>query len=82
MLYEDEDSVGRLLESDEDRKMVRSAISDLNPRERQIIELLFGLKNGREYTQKDVAVMLGISQSYISRLEKRIIDRLREKLLV
>jgi len=82
VLYEDEDSVGRLLESDEDRKMVRSAISDLNPRERQIIELRFGLKNGREYTQKDVAVMLGISQSYISRLEKRIIDRLREKLLV
>ena len=82
VLYEDEDSVGRLLESDEDRKMVRSAIADLNPRERQIIELRFGLKNGREYTQKDVATMLGISQSYISRLEKRIIDRLRERLLV
>ncbi len=80
VLFEDEDSVGRLLENDEDRKMVRLALSDLNKREREIIELRFGLRDGKEYTQKDVAAMLGISQSYISRLEKRIIDRLRDML--
>lgn len=82
VLYEDEDSVGSFLESDEDRRAVRSAISDLSPRERQIIELRFGLRDGKEHTQKDVAAMLGISQSYISRLEKRIIERLKRMLLV
>lgn len=82
VLFEDEDSVGRVLEYDEDRKMVRMALSDLSKREREIIELRFGLRDGKEYTQKDVAAMLGISQSYISRLEKRIIDRLREKLYI
>ena len=50
-------------------------------REREIILLRFGLPKGREYTQKEVADMLGISQSYISRLEKRIIDRLRKEML-
>ena len=82
VLYEDEDSVGAFLENDEDRRSVRHAISDLSPRERQIIELRFGLKDGKEHTQKDVASMLGISQSYISRLEKRIIDRLRKTLFI
>ena len=57
------------------------AIDSLAPREREIILLRFGLPQGREYTQKEVADMLGISQSYISRLEKRIIDRLRREML-
>lgn len=82
VLFEDQDSVSSLLENDEDRKTVRLAILDLSPREQEIICLRFGLKDGKEYTQKDVANMLGISQSYISRLEKRILDRLRDKLLV
>ena len=82
VLYEDEDSVGAFLENDEDRRSVRHAISDLSARERQIIELRFGLRDGKEHTQKDVASMLGISQSYISRLEKRIIDRLRRTLYI
>ena len=57
------------------------AIETLDPREREIILLRFGLLGSREYTQKEVADMLGISQSYISRLEKRIIDRLRREML-
>lgn len=82
ILYDDEDSVSRSLENEEDRKTVRAALSELGVRERRIIELRFGMKDGREYTQKQVADMLGISQSYISRLEKRIIDRLKEKMSV
>jgi RNA polymerase sporulation-specific sigma factor len=56
------------------------AINDLKDRERQILILRFGLENGEEMTQKDVADFLGISQSYISRLEKRIIKKLQTKL--
>jgi RNA polymerase sporulation-specific sigma factor len=55
------------------------ALHQLTDREKQIMELRFGLTNGEEKTQKDVADMLGISQSYISRLEKRIIKRLRKE---
>jgi len=80
ILYDDGDSVGRSLENEEDRKTVRAALSELSARERQIIELRFGIKDGKEHTQKDVASMLGISQSYISRLEKRIIDRLKSRM--
>ena len=61
--------------------MLMEAIDSLEEREREIILLRFGLPQGREYTQKEVADMLGISQSYISRLEKRIIDRLRREML-
>ena len=75
----DEDQVYRELESEEDKKTIRHAISGLSEREREIIVLRFGLDgHGGELTQKEVADLLGISQSYISRLEKRIIARLRE----
>ena len=80
ILYDDGDSVGRFLESEEDRKSVRAALSELSARERQIIELRFGMTDGKEHTQKEVASMLGISQSYISRLEKRTIERLKSKM--
>ena len=81
ILGTDEDEVYRPLEDDADRKMLMEAIDSLDQREREIILLRFGLPKGREYTQKEVADMLGISQSYISRLEKRIIDRLRREML-
>ena len=60
--------------------MVRDSVSTLSPREREIIELRFGLRGGRERTQKEVADTLGISQSYISRLEKKIMLQLREQM--
>ena len=60
--------------------MLREAVSALDEREREIISLRFGLPGGREYTQKEVAEALGISQSYISRLEKKIIERLRREM--
>ena len=81
ILGTDEDEVYRPLEDDADRQMLMEAIDSLDQREREIILLRFGLPKGREYTQKEVADMLGISQSYISRLEKRIIDRLRKEML-
>ena len=81
ILGTDEDEVYRPLEDDADRQMLMEAIDSLEQREREIILLRFGLPKGREYTQKEVADMLGISQSYISRLEKRIIDRLRREML-
>ena len=81
ILGTDEDEVYRPLEDDADRQMLMEAIDSLDAREREIILLRFGLPQGREYTQKEVADMLGISQSYISRLEKRIIDRLRREML-
>ena len=56
---------------------MRSAVDSLNPRERMIIEMRYGLNGGGEKTQKEVADLLGISQSYISRLEKKIISRLK-----
>ena len=72
----DEDSVSRDIEKSEDEKTIRAAIAELEPRERMIIELRYGFGGAPERTQKDVADMLGISQSYISRLEKKIILRL------
>ena len=77
VLSDEEDSVSRSLEFEEDRKTIKIALSHLSPREREIIELRFGLRGGRDLTQKEVATKLGISQSYISRLEKKIIARLR-----
>ena len=76
----DEDTVYRDMETEEDRKTVDRAIENLPPREQTIIRLRFGIGGGKEKTQKEVADMLGISQSYISRLEKKIIDRLREEI--
>lgn len=77
VLGSDEDLVYRNLENAEEKKIIRTAVGSLNARERVIIELRYGLSGGREKTQKEVADMLGISQSYISRLEKKIIARLR-----
>ncbi len=76
----EEDSVGRDIERTEEERVIRAAVADLTVRERRIIELRYGMDGGPERTQKEVADMLGISQSYISRLEKKIIRRLREKI--
>ena len=81
ILGTDEDEVSRPLEDDADRQMLREAIAQLSPREQNIILMRFGLPGGREYTQKEVAEAMGISQSYISRLEKRIIERLRREMM-
>lgn len=81
VLGTDDDEVSRPLEDDAEKTMLMNAISGLDERERSIILLRFGLSDGTEYTQKEVADMMGISQSYISRLEKRIIERLRREML-
>ncbi len=75
------DEVSRPLEDDADKQVLLQAVSCLSEREQRIIALRFGLPGGREYTQKEVADLLGISQSYISRLEKRILERLRREML-
>ena len=80
ILGSEEDSVFSSIELEEDRRTVRQALERLDRRERIIIELRFGLDGGKEHTQKEVADMLGISQSYISRLEKKILDRLKEEM--
>jgi len=80
ILGTDEDEVCRPLEDDAEKAMLRSAVESLEGREKEIIQLRFGLLGGKDYTQKEVADMLGISQSYISRLEKRIIQRLRREM--
>ena len=81
ILGTDEDEVARPLEDDADKQMLMEAIGTLNEREKRIILMRFGLPDGREYTQKEVADIMGISQSYISRLEKRIISHLRKEML-
>ena len=81
ILGTDEDEVARPLEDDADRQMLMEAISTLGERERAIIMMRFGLPCGKEYTQKEVADIMGISQSYISRLEKRIIEQLRREIM-
>lgn len=75
------DVVMRPIEEDVERDLLAAAINVLSPREKQIITLRFGLGGGKEQTQKEVADQLGISQSYISRLEKRIISRLKKEIL-
>lgn len=80
VLGSDEESISYELEQREERQMVRDAVCSLAPRERELIELRYGMRTGREMTQKEVADLLGISQSYISRLEKRILSSLRENL--
>ena len=74
------DIVSRDLDNDAERQMLHDAIRRLNAREREIIELRYGMADGREHTQKEVADLLGISQSYISRLEKRIIGKLHNEM--
>ena len=81
ILGTDEDIIYRDLENEVERKLLRKALGKLSRRERMIIELRFGLNHpsGQEMTQKEVADLLGISQSYISRLEKKIIGRLKKE---
>ena len=81
VLGTDADVVMRPIEEDVERDLLAAAISVLSPREKQIITLRFGLGGGKEQTQKEVADQLGISQSYISRLEKRIITRLKKEIM-
>ena len=80
VLSSEADQVGQRLEQDAERASLRRSVEQLSPRERQIMELRFGLCGQKEHTQKQVADVLGISQSYISRLEKRIIERLKKDL--
>ena len=80
VLGTDSDEVSRPLEEDTERRILLESVDRLSERERRIITLRFGLRGENEYTQKEVAEILGISQSYISRLEKRIISRLRREM--
>ena len=80
VLGNDEDNIIYEIEQNEEKQIIRQAVASLAPREREIIELRFGLCGGEEMTQKEVADRLGISQSYISRLEKKIIAHLRQEI--
>ena len=80
VLGTENDIIYKCLEEEVDKKLLNLALHKLNGRERRIMELRFGLADGMEKTQKEVADMLGISQSYISRLEKRILKRLRKEI--
>ncbi|MHB8156903.1 MAG: RNA polymerase sporulation sigma factor SigE [Desulfocucumaceae bacterium] len=80
VLGTDNDIIYKYIEEEVDKKLLHLALQRLNGRERRIMELRFGLNNGSEKTQKEVADLLGISQSYISRLEKRIIKRLKKEI--
>ena len=81
ILGTDSDVTSRRIEDEVDKKLLRESIEKLNNRERNIMELRFGFISGNEKTQKEVADMLGISQSYISRLEKKIILKMRKEIL-
>jgi RNA polymerase sporulation-specific sigma factor len=83
ILGTEEDVIYRNIEEEVDRKLLRKALSKLSERERIIVDLRFGLNtdDGNERTQKEVADLLGISQSYISRLEKKIIKRLKKEMV-
>ena len=81
ILGTDEDTISRPLEEDVDRKVLHQALETLPPREQEIVFLRYGLAGRKELTQKEVAQAMGISQSYISRLEKRILQRLRKEFL-
>ena len=74
------DEVGRDVEQEDERVILNSFVNGLSPREKQIMEMRFGMNGYEEYTQKEVADTLGISQSYISRLEKRIISKLKKQI--
>lgn len=80
ILGTDEDIVNKGIETEAEREILRNAVSELSDREREIMEMRFGLVDGKEKTQKEVADTIGISQSYISRLEKKIIKKLRVKI--
>ena len=80
ILGTDNDSINRDIELEVEKDLLKNCISKLDDRERQIMEMRFGLQGGKEMTQKEVADLIGISQSYISRLEKRIIRHLKQEL--
>ena len=80
VLGSESDIVSRDMEEEEERRLVRAAVEELSQRERVIIEMRYGLGGQRELTQKEVADTLGISQSYISRLEKKIMQVLKRKI--
>ena len=80
ILGSDPDEVNRDLEDEDEKKLVMKIVASLNERERLIMSMRFGLNGGKEYTQKEVADKLGISQSYISRLEKRIIEHMKKEI--
>ena len=83
ILGTDEDIIYKNIEDEVEKKLLNKAISKLTERERTIVDLRFGLssRDGNELTQKEVADMLNISQSYISRLEKKIIKKLKKEIL-
>ena len=80
ILGTDEDIVNRGIETEAERSMIREAVDHLGGREKQIMQMRFGLLDGKERTQKEIADLIGISQSYISRLEKKIIKDLKAEL--
>lgn len=80
ILGTENDTVYNLIEDEVDKQLLFMALKSLNDREKEIVRLRFGLNGAREKTQKEVADMLGISQSYISRLEKKIIKRLKKEI--
>jgi len=79
ILGTEEDVVSSHIEEEVERRLLYHALSKLNPREMRIMDMRFGLRTGKEMTQKEVADVMGISQSYISRLEKKIIQRLQRE---
>ena len=81
ILGTDEDMILRPLEDDVDLRLLRKAVKELPEREREIVQMRFGLNGYKELTQKEVAQKMGISQSYISRLKKRIMQRLKKEIL-
>ena len=81
ILGTEEDITSRRIEDEVDKALLKISIEKLSKRERNIMELRFGFSNGEEKTQKEVADMLGISQSYISRLEKKIINKMKKEIM-
>ena len=80
VLGSDSDSVNRNIEQQDEKRRILCLVQNLSERERQIMTMRFGLFGSKEYTQKQVADMMGISQSYISRLEKRIVQKLKREI--
>lgn len=80
IISNDDESIFKTIEDSNDKKMLMQALKKLNKREKMIIELRYGFENKDEMTQKEVADFLGISQSYISRIEKKVINRLKKEI--
>ena len=80
VLYTDENEISKNMEAESDRDMIWKSLECLTEREKEIMIMRYGLKGAREKTQKEVADIIGISQSYISRLEKRILKKLKKEI--